>query len=127
MSERGSRKFKMKLKDYLRYLDVQHDEEPLYIFDSGFGERAQDMLKVSYSVHRSNSSLTIKQDYEIPKYFPVDHFDMMGKYKPSFRWFVMGPPHSGAPWHVDPAGTSAWNALLHGKKRWLLYLYDFSN
>eukprot|EP00026_Physarum_polycephalum_P002264 Phypoly_transcript_02270.p1 GENE.Phypoly_transcript_02270~~Phypoly_transcript_02270.p1 ORF type:complete len:908 (+),score=182.89 Phypoly_transcript_02270:120-2726(+) len=105
VSERGSRKFKMTMKDYLRYLDVQHDEEPLYIFDSGFGERAPGML----------------EDYGIPKYFPVDFFDVMGKYKPSFRWFVMGPQHSGAPWHTDPAGTSAWNALIHGKKRWLLY------
>lgn len=36
----------MTMKDYLRYLEVAHDEEPLYIFDSGFGERAPDMLKV---------------------------------------------------------------------------------
>lgn len=41
----------MTMKDYMRYLDVQQDEDPLYIFDSGFGERAPDMLKVSFKIY----------------------------------------------------------------------------
>lgn len=27
----------------------------------------------------------------------------------------------GASWHVDPAGTSAWNITIEGRKRWALY------
>ncbi|RUP11592.1 hypothetical protein BC936DRAFT_139969, partial [Jimgerdemannia flammicorona] len=26
----------------------------------------------------------------------------------------------GASWHVDPSGTSAWNTLLSGRKRWAI-------
>ena len=29
--------------------------------------------------------------------------------------------HTGAPWHVDPVGTSAWNSLIKGRKRWAIY------
>ena len=41
--------------------------------------------------------------------------------RPAFRWLVIGPQKSGASWHQDPMGTSAWNALLRGKKRWAMY------
>lgn len=33
ISQRSSRKISMKLKDYVSYMKVQHDEDPLYIFD----------------------------------------------------------------------------------------------
>lgn len=96
----------MTLRDYAAYTQVQHDEEPLYIFDPTYGETAPPLLR----------------DYSVPPLFGDDFLELLeGELKPPFRWLVLGPPRSGAAWHVDPNLTSAWNALVRGKKRWALY------
>jgi len=54
----------------------------------------------------------------VPPQFSEDLFSALGPgVRPHFRWLVMGPQRSGAGWHVDPNLTSAWNALLAGRKR----------
>ncbi|KAG8369197.1 hypothetical protein BUALT_Bualt15G0126100 [Buddleja alternifolia] len=106
ISQRSSKKISMTFKDYISYMQIQHDEDPLYIFDDKFGETAPDMLK----------------DYSVPHLFREDYFDVLGNdQRPPFRWLVIGPERSGASWHVDPGLTSAWNTLLCGRKRWALY------
>ncbi|XP_056173234.1 lysine-specific demethylase JMJ21 isoform X2 [Syzygium oleosum] len=106
ISQRSSRKILMKLKDYVSYTKVQHDEDPLYIFDDNFGEAAPGLLK----------------DYRVPHLFQEDFFDVLDfEQRPPYRWLIIGPERSGASWHVDPALTSAWNTLLCGRKRWALY------
>ncbi|KAM1365809.1 hypothetical protein ACFX13_044784 [Malus domestica] len=106
ISQRSARKVSMKFKDYVSYLKIQHDEDPLYIFDHKFGEVAPALLK----------------DYCVPCLFQEDFFDVLdGDKQPPFRWLIIGPQRSGASWHVDPALTSAWNTLLVGRKRWALY------
>ncbi|KAI6687816.1 hypothetical protein NL676_024644 [Syzygium grande] len=106
ISQRSSRKILMQLKDYVSYTKVQHDEDPLYIFDDNFGEAAPGLLK----------------DYCVPHLFQEDFFDVLDfEQRPPYRWLIIGPERSGASWHVDPALTSAWNTLLCGRKRWALY------
>jgi hypothetical protein len=36
-------------------------------------------------------------------------------------WVLPAVAGSGSSWHLDPFNTSAWNALLFGRKRWAMY------
>jgi histone arginine demethylase JMJD6 len=98
---------KMKMKHFVSYMQNQTDDSPLYVFDSTFDER--------------NGTKKLRSDYEVPKYFKQNLWDFMPKDKdPPHSWFLIGPKRSGTTVHIDPLGTSAWNTLLQGRKRWFV-------
>lgn len=93
------------LHEFYSYADRNQDDSPMFVFDRFFHERAPDLL----------------QDYEVPDVFrDRDLFDLLGSARPAFRWLLIGNQRSGSKWHIDPNKTSAWNAVVRGKKRWLL-------
>lgn len=80
----------------------------MYVFDSAFDE---DRL-----------AKRILSDYRVPSYFSDDLFRLVSESRrPPYRWFLVGPERSGTTVHTDPLATSAWNTLLVGKKRWVLF------
>jgi hypothetical protein len=40
---------------------------------------------------------------------------------PANRFLIIGGARTGTPMHTDPNATSAWNTLLAGRKRWILF------
>eukprot|EP00961_Rhodomonas_salina_P057455 772287-Rhodomonas_salina.1 len=41
--------------------------------------------------------------------------------RPDFRWFLLGLKGSGTPLHIDPLCSSAWNSLVSGRKKWIIF------
>ncbi|KAI8815041.1 hypothetical protein BJ742DRAFT_782115 [Cladochytrium replicatum] len=101
------RNVNMTFRQYNDYMRNQRDETPLYVFD-GLESAPEEFFK----------------DYDVPRIFEEDLFATLGAGRPQYRWIVVGPMRSGASWHQDPQATSAWNALLSGRKRWALYPPD---
>ncbi|KAH9620773.1 hypothetical protein KSS87_000184 [Heliosperma pusillum] len=98
----------MKLEDYYRYSELTREERPLYLFDPKFGEKVPALAK----------------EYEVPVYFQEDLFSVLGEERPDYRWLIIGPSGSGSSFHIDPNSTSAWNAVIKGSKKWILFPPD---
>lgn len=135
--------------DYFQYVSQQNDETPLYIFDPDFGEKLpellddynvddlkffkEDMLKVvtrdrgekiDGSASTTESGVAKKAAESDGAEKQPEKRSTSDSSRPDFRWVVIGPQRTGAPWHTDPARTSAWNALVKGRKRWAIYPPD---
>ncbi|KAG2282053.1 hypothetical protein Bca52824_053273 [Brassica carinata] len=112
ISQRSPNKISMKFKDYISYMKLQRDEDPLYVFD----DRVNLYKAFFTSVVRVAGVKIFLKGFNISCKMILDKEN-----RPRYRWLIVGPERSGASWHVDPALTSAWNTLLFGRKRWALY------
>ena len=94
---------------YMNHKKHRRDDVPLYIFDSDFGNEGR-------------RTSTLLEEYSVPEWFDEDFLAILGEEKrPPFRWIIAGPKRSGSSLHIDPLGTSAWNTLIVGKKRWVMF------
>jgi len=93
---------------YAKHPKHRRDDDPIYIFDQRFYER-----KRTYK---------LLKDYKVPSWFKEDDLSILPEsMRPPYIWILMGIPRSGSSLHVDPLGTHAWNTLIIGKKRWVLF------
>ncbi|BDA49233.1 Bifunctional arginine demethylase and lysyl-hydroxylase JM [Coccomyxa sp. Obi] len=98
--------YPMDFDDFVAYSDAATDDMPLYLFDCKFAAKAPKLAA----------------DYEVPEHFREDLFAVLGESaRPDHRWLIMGPQRSGSSFHKDPNATSAWNAVVRGSKKWILF------
>lgn len=58
---------------------------------------------------------------QVPEVFSEDLFSILGASRPDHRWLIVGPARSGSTFHQDPNATCAWNAVVSGSKKWVMY------
>jgi len=98
----------VRLADYLEALDGPPGEEAWYLKDWVFRDQAPSLL----------------DDYRVPAQFPDYFAELEPALRPGFSWIYIGPRGSASNFHRDVAGTSAWNALMSGRKLWLFFPPD---
>lgn len=92
------------LLTYAQYLAHNSDESPLYLFDCA-----------------SRAVQTLRAEYTVPAVFTSDHFEAFGEYRPNYAWLIVGLARLGSTFHKDPNHTLAWNAVLAGRKLWVMF------
>ncbi|CAM9208588.1 unnamed protein product, partial [Phaeothamnion confervicola] len=94
------------LADFWRYATETADDMPLCIFDKRFADKAPDIAAA----------------YAAPAPIPGDLLATLGEAaRPDWRWMIIGGRRSGSSFHVDPNGTSAFNVIISGSKKWVLF------
>jgi histone arginine demethylase JMJD6 len=102
----------LKYNYYHHYINTpkhRRDDQPTFIFDSSFANKGKKMRE-------------LLDEYTIHEWFDEDLFDCLSEEeRPNFRWLLMSTRRAGTSLHVDPVCTSAWNTMIQGKKRWILF------
>ncbi|PWY97409.1 Clavaminate synthase-like protein [Testicularia cyperi] len=98
------------------------DESPFYLFDATFSDDPHASLewrvpKFFQQISATPTDSTSNHDASAVR---SDLFSLLGPLRPDNRWIIAGPARSGSGWHKDPNGTSAWNAVLNGRKAWMM-------
>lgn len=106
----GKKKFQaescnLSFSQYHKYMKSCNEEAPLYLFDKDFCKDTD-----------------LGGDFTTPDIFSHnDFFGVLGETRPDYQWLIIGPERSASTFHIDPNSTSAWNAVITGKKKWILY------
>lgn len=98
------------------------DESPFYLFDASFADDPHASLEwrvPKFFQQLSTTAADASSQYDMSA-VRSDLFSLLGLLRPDHRWIIAGPARSGSGWHKDPNGTSAWNAVLSGRKAWML-------
>ncbi|SNX84203.1 uncharacterized protein MEPE_02911 [Melanopsichium pennsylvanicum] len=98
------------------------DESPFYLFDASFADDPHASLEwrvPKFFQQISTTSTDASSQYGMSA-VRSDLFSLLGLLRPDHRWIIAGPARSGSGWHKDPNGTSAWNAVLNGRKAWMM-------
>ncbi|EPQ29169.1 uncharacterized protein PFL1_03456 [Pseudozyma flocculosa PF-1] len=96
------------------------DESPFYLFDAAFADDPHASLewRVPKIFHQISAEVPDLSGHSAG--VRSDLFSLLGPLRPDHRWIIAGPGRSGSGWHKDPNGTSAWNAVLTGRKAWMM-------
>ncbi|CDU23438.1 uncharacterized protein SPSC_02067 [Sporisorium scitamineum] len=98
------------------------DESPFYLFDASFADDPHASLEwrvPKFFQQISTTPADAASQYDMSA-VRSDLFSLLGLLRPDHRWIIAGPARSGSGWHKDPNGTSAWNAVLTGRKAWMM-------
>lgn len=136
------RSIKVKLKYFLRYTQQNTDDSPLYVFDNQFEtDKIGSALLQDYRVpsYFQDDLFALVSERRRPPYrwilgtcaflrerkkekFHLSSLTLCSHYSlVVLTNFSVGPERSGSCIHIDPLCTNAWNTLLQGQKRWVLF------
>lgn len=99
----STQEFDMQLNEFVDYMRLNVDADPLYLFEAKIPQALLELINVP-AMFEDN----LLADLDDPAF--------RGR-----QWLLMGSARSGLSLHVDPFGCSAWNALLQGRKRWVFF------
>ncbi|CAE7203442.1 PSR [Symbiodinium sp. CCMP2456] len=103
----------LSLDEYVSYARDNKVDWPFYVWERNFtGDRKR-----------------LLDDFDIPKIFGEDLYDLAPEVReflplPCHLFVLVGGRRTGSNMHKDPKWSSAWNTLLCGKKRWVMFPRD---
>lgn len=99
------------ITEYIEYMRNNNDADPFYLKNCQF--------------HRNTELIN---DYPLPEYLQSWHVALPEDSRPFLSWLYLASKDTFSSIHLDIFNTSAWNAVISGKKLWLFYHpddYDF--
>ncbi|KAJ9459244.1 Bifunctional arginine demethylase and lysyl-hydroxylase psr-1 [Diplonema papillatum] len=99
---------------YLQYAQDNEVDFPYYPFERDFDSEAAE----------DEGRAALLRDFCLPKFFESDVYALTPETRalfPKHKFVLVGGQRTGANMHQDPMGTSAWNTLVAGRKRWVFF------